>query len=224
MTSALPPSGSSTSPAPPAGWYTVPNGEMQWWDGVQWIVRSTDPVPGGRESFPRLPDAAEAQGVPRRSWTRARIVSVVAVALVAGGVSAFAIVRPHLASADASSVTASGTMQFLGVYGLDSVGTPTTVQADSSGGCVGVGGYSDLTEGATVTVYDAGGEIVGTGSLGAGEYVSMRNEEDIQAGAGRCAFAFSLAVPDSDFYQVEVTHRGRVTVQRAEVGQIRLEL
>lgn len=197
---------------------------MQWWDGAQWIVRADDSVPVQQDSISRPPTTTEAQGRPRRNWTRALIVSIAALALVAVGVSAFTIVRPRLAPAAADPVTISGTIQFLGIYGLDSVGSPTTVEADSSGGCVGVGGYSDLTEGVTVTAYNAGGEIVGTGSLGAGEYMSMRNEEDIQAGAGRCTFAFSFDVPDSDFYQVEVTHRGKVTVQRAEAGQIKLEL
>jgi hypothetical protein len=58
-----------------------------------------------------------------------------------------------------------------------------------------------------VTVYDSAGKVVATGSLGTGKPKS----------AG-CVFPVSVAgVPGgSKFYQVEVSHRGKITVSSAE--------
>ncbi|MHA6793506.1 hypothetical protein ACVGVM_08310 [Pseudonocardia bannensis] len=78
---------------------------------------------------------------------------------------------------------------------------------DPVSGCEGSGGYSDITLGTSVTVYDASGTVVGTGHLGRGS-----------AAEGGCTFPITvLNVPGgSSFYQVEVSHRGRITVQAAD--------
>lgn len=70
--------------------------------------------------------------------------------------------------------------------------------------CTGYDGYSDITEGATVTVSDQTGTIIATGRLVNGI---------TSPGAARCTFR--IDVPDvpggKAFYQVEVSHRGRQT-------------
>lgn len=82
--------------------------------------------------------------------------------------------------------------------------------------CVGAGGYSDIGEGTSVTVYDATGAIVATGKLGTGKAL---------AGAGTCLFPFQVAgVPGSDFYQVEVSHRGRVNFTAEQVANNEVSL
>lgn len=84
-------------------------------------------------------------------------------------------------------------------------------------GCSGTGGYSDIAEGASVTIYDDSGKIVGTGRLNHSSTV----------GTGGCQFDFAVDVPsDKPFYQVEVTHRGKVTYSAADVkaGNIELSL
>lgn len=79
--------------------------------------------------------------------------------------------------------------------------------------CRGTGGYDDIAEGTSVTVYDAAGGVAATGSLGASTYV-----------AGICTF--KVAVPDvpkgEKFYQVEVSHRGKIQLSReeAETGKL----
>lgn len=77
-----------------------------------------------------------------------------------------------------------------------------------SSNCRGAGGYSDILEGAGVTVYDAMGKIVGSGRL----------EQGSEASSGGCMFPIAVpAVPGgSAFYQVEVSHRGKITVSEAE--------
>jgi hypothetical protein len=78
----------------------------------------------------------------------------------------------------------------------------------TTGYCSGSGGYSDLTQGATVTVYNSAGSIIGSGALSPG----------YSTGPGSCMFDFRVqSVPGgSDFYQVEVSHRGRITLSSEE--------
>ncbi|MFF2518983.1 hypothetical protein [Streptomyces sp. NPDC058086] len=72
---------------------------------------------------------------------------------------------------------------------------------DGLGGCEGTGGYDDIAEGTSVTVYDAAGAVIATGSLGTSSY-----------DAPTCTFdVFIDGVPGGeDFYKVEVSHRGTV--------------
>lgn len=74
-------------------------------------------------------------------------------------------------------------------------------------------GYDDISEGASVTVYGAGGDVIATGELGDSTYESS-------------ACVFDIAVPDvpkgEKFYKVEVSHRGTVqlTAKEAENGDL----
>jgi hypothetical protein len=83
---------------------------------------------------------------------------------------------------------------------------------DGIGGCEGTGGYDDIAEGTSVTVYDAAGAVIATGSLGSSTYE-----------LSTCTF--DVSVPDvpkgEDFYKVEVSHRGTVqlSAEEAEAGQ-----
>ncbi|MEU1088937.1 hypothetical protein ABZ401_19240 [Streptomyces sp. NPDC005892] len=89
--------------------------------------------------------------------------------------------------------------------------TDGVVRTDDDG-CQGIGGYDDIAEGTSVTVYDAAGGVAATGNLSEPEYMS-----------GSCLF--TVAVPDvpkgEKFYQVEVSHRGKVQLssKEAEGGQ-----
>jgi hypothetical protein len=94
---------------------------------------------------------------------------------------------------------------------FDLTGTMTLVEGGTtypSPGCHGSGGYSDIDTGTSVTVYDAGGTVVATGSLGQGRSSAL----------GGCTFPISVrSVPEgSAFYQVEVSHRGKITYQAAD--------
>jgi len=76
--------------------------------------------------------------------------------------------------------------------------------------CYGTGGYDDVNEGAQVVVKDSGGQVIGAGGLGpglaVGEPTSSRRFTDF------CVFLFEVAaLPDSEFYSVEVSHRGELT-------------
>ncbi len=75
--------------------------------------------------------------------------------------------------------------------------------------CVGTGGYNDISAGAAVTVRNGSGDTLATGQLGNGEAIQ---------GVG-CTYKFVTEVPDSEFYRVEVTHRGELEYSKAEMEQ-----
>lgn len=83
-----------------------------------------------------------------------------------------------------------------------------------------LGAYSDISEGVSVTVYDADGSIAGVGALGSGSW-----ESSFASGIGNCTFP--LEVDDlsrSTAYQVEVGHRGKVTVSPDELDFVAIGL
>lgn len=94
---------------------------------------------------------------------------------------------------------------------------PFTLTGDLQVQCRGT--FEDITDGATVTVYDAAGTVVAVGHLG---------KEGDPAMQGRCMWPITVPnVPaTSAFYGVEVTHRGKVTVPatQAQAGDVHLTL
>jgi hypothetical protein len=78
---------------------------------------------------------------------------------------------------------------------------------ETSEDCTGYSGYDDIAKGAGVTVYDSAGKVVATSALETGKPDS-----------GACVFIVEVpGVPEgSKFYQVEVSHRGKITVSSAE--------
>lgn len=92
------------------------------------------------------------------------------------------------------------------------VGGPRQVSSIGDSACRGIGGYDDIRAGASVTVYDAAGAAVGTGSLGEPKY------DDTNFTTKMCRFPVSVAgVPKgSAIYQVEVTHRGKISLKAAD--------
>lgn len=68
------------------------------------------------------------------------------------------------------------------------------------------GGYDDIVAGAQVVVQDGAGSVLATSSLTGGR-VNVKG----------CTFVFSVDVPDADFYQVTVTHRGALIYSRSDL-------
>jgi hypothetical protein len=79
--------------------------------------------------------------------------------------------------------------------------------ADTDADCTGHGGYSDITEGAQVTVKNGDGKTLGTGELGPG----------VSDGTS-CVFDFTVkGLRRSDFYAIAVSHRGDITFSRKQL-------
>ncbi|MFE2723952.1 hypothetical protein [Kitasatospora sp. NPDC059327] len=88
----------------------------------------------------------------------------------------------------------------------------------AASGCAGLRGYDDIAKGTSVTVYDESGKVLATGALGSGS----------PKGVDGCMFPVAVhAVPKGPkFYQVEVGHRGKATLQKeeAEAGLLAVQL
>lgn len=84
--------------------------------------------------------------------------------------------------------------------------------------CVGGGNYAGARPDALLTIYGAGGDIVGTAHLTKGRMVT-------QGGAEFCVMPFEANLDkDSDAYQAEFGNSGRVTVDRAGLENIILNM
>jgi hypothetical protein len=137
----------------------------------------------------------------RPRWIVPLVCGLAGVLLGAGVVGgAWAASSP----ADAGSFALHGTLTL-------SVGA----QIGNSTSCAGSSDYADIKAGTAVTVYDDSGKIVGTGSLGEGQ---LQITPDNTALTAPCQF--QVTVPEVSkgpkFYQVEVSHRGRLTVSAAD--------
>ncbi|MEV7519328.1 hypothetical protein [Streptomyces sp. NPDC091371] len=168
----------------------------------------TEPDPYTPETVPAAapPMPVVAPVVPRNRWKTAAVVLAVTQALTLGVV---AVVAVSGSGQDASKDPK--TFQFNGVFVLsdaDSVGN-----SSSAGRCFGTGGYNDIREGTSVTVYDKAGTVLAVGSLGASTFTDGGYK-----GVDKCAYKVAVdGVPTgAGFYQVEVSHRGKVNLSEAD--------
>ena len=114
--------------------------------------------------------------------------------------------------ATTGSSSSPATFTMVGTFNL--YGTSSTID----GTCRGSGGYSDIADGAAVTVYDAAGKVDAVGAI---------TKPESLGGLG-CSFSVVVSdVPNGEkFYQVEITHRGKITVTAddAKAGRVALSL
>ena len=106
--------------------------------------------------------------------------------------------------------TITGTVSILGG---GTAYTTVLTKGSTTIGCATNDGYSDLAPGASVTIKDGSGSIIGTGQLQSGLFLT-----DTPLGE-RCSFAFSVSgLPDEPFYSIEVSHRGAVNYSNADLA------
>jgi hypothetical protein len=107
-----------------------------------------------------------------------------------------------------------GTFDLTGTFELTDSGSVESLD-DST--CYGTG---DIATGTSVTVSDAAGKTIATGELGTSTL--LREDGDTYGITETCEFAIVVqGVPKgSDFYKVEVSHRGtlQLTAVEAESG------
>lgn len=170
----------------------------------------------------------------RRTITTALLAA--ATAGVLASCAATAQDTPTSSASNETTVTGTltlhqnaGTMIMTGANGTpvtQNYGTPAFTNTGNY--CAGKGGYSDITAGAAVTIYNADGTIVGAGNLGAGvaDSHTTHNGNTTITSAGGCAFPFTVTnVPTgSSFYQYEISHRGRITFTLGEAQSLAADL
>ncbi|WP_230535628.1 hypothetical protein OHB02_19025 [Streptomyces albidoflavus] len=198
------------SEQPSASASSVPESEAVPDNGPAEESPGPDPI----ESTPSMPD--HAPPVPAPVGSRWSQLSRATVLLFGVGLGAAAVGAGWLTTVlydsetdpsdhsltvtEAEAEVAAGTESFTtdGTITLPSVGAAL----DNGGLCSGTGGYSDIDFGTQVNITDAAGTLVAHGSLGLGE----------KTDAG-CTFPFTVddVTPGSNFYTVEVSHRGGLT-------------
>lgn len=91
----------------------------------------------------------------------------------------------------------------------------------STAQCAGAGGFSDISEAATVVVTDAAGKTVAIGRMD-GEGKATRGT-GLAAGVRPAACTWTWTVEDvpggSGFYGIEISHRGRQQYTREQLGE-----
>ncbi|WP_433271999.1 hypothetical protein ACQPZF_14860 [Actinosynnema sp. CS-041913] len=163
-----------------------------------------DPAPLG--TF--VPEPAQS-GVPgpRRSGGRALVLVGVGVFVTIAAIVGLLLVVKKPVEPRAFELRGTMTLE-----------KGATAATRGRGECAGERGYDDIAEGAQVTVYDAAGKAVALGELADSAY----------EGAGQCSFTFAVAeVPvGARIYQIEVTHRGKVSFEEsaAKAGEVALTL
>ncbi len=176
---------------------------------------SQDPAP---LDTPPAPTSA-----PPRAGTRALVFTGIGVVAAIAAVVGLVVLLKGTGDTAAAPATSAAPTTSAAPESFELRGTMTLEEGATSvtrGGaeCAGKGGYDDIAEGAQVTVYDAAGKAVALGALA--------HSDDW--GGGKCSFTF--AVPDvpggERIYQVEVTHRGKVSFDegRARSGSVALTL
>jgi hypothetical protein len=137
----------------------------------------------------------------RLTISRKGVITVTIIALLVVGVAAAAWAVLGRATEKHHTVKGEMTLNDYGSFRYDKIG-------DS---CSGDGGYSDIDEGATVSVKNQSGTLIGSGRLGPGT---------VQGGSTLkwCVFPFEVGgVKDAEFFQVEVSHRGGLSYSKAEM-------
>lgn len=79
--------------------------------------------------------------------------------------------------------------------------------------CEGTGGYSDIGTGASVTIRNGEGDVLGAADLGKGK----PSDNGVQAAYCDWTVELSDVPADEDFYVAEVASRGEVTSSREDL-------
>jgi hypothetical protein len=164
-------------------------------------VMSDEPLPVPESPLPPTVEPEPVAARPRARWVVPLAAGVAGLIVGAGGVGlAWGLTGDPAPSAAKSKATFT-------LAGTMTLSFSSASATSGSQGCEGRGGYKDIAQGAAVTVYDGGGAVVATGSLGGGVMVGSS-----------CRFTLYVEqVPEgADFFQVEVSHRGKLTLSAAD--------
>ena len=148
-------------------------------------------IPG---PYPVLPFGVEPPDYGRPDRRRRRMVVVGGGLVLAIGT---AVLVPLLSGGGSATTAVTGTFVL-------------TDSDTAYAGCVGQGGYADISPGVAVILASQDNTILGSTSLGVGS---------ADTSAGTCTYNFTVAdVPkDQSRYAIEVSHRGKVVNSKAEM-------
>lgn len=166
-------------------------------------------------TYPYAPaPEAPAPAPPRRpGWVVPLVAALAVLALAAGGVAAWALMRGPSTPATTAVPTSGATHVIDGSLRLDGVVGPGWTTGTE---CRGRGGYADIHGGTQVTVTDRAGAVLAIGQLTDGVVAKHPQLE----GAKTCLFGFTVPrVPaGADIYGIEVSHRGVIHKAEADLA------
>jgi len=172
----------------------------------------TDYVPGTNP-----PESAHNTHRPAR---RRRAWPYVAVVLVLGAALAAVFVWPHLKGDDPATPAAAAGAKVFTVNGTLALGPGQFAPVDGTS-CAGTPTYKDLTVGATVTITDGVGGVLGTGKI---ESMDL----DGLGTAGTCDLKFAVpGIPTGKgSYGIQVAQRPvtRYDESKVRLGQLQLSV
>lgn len=137
---------------------------------------------------------------PKRNRHRLILIGgIVAVVWIALSAVAWNAITPH---------------RHIIVGELTLVDSDVTVYDDQT--CAGTGGYDDFGDGMNVTIRDASDKVIASGVTANAK--SPKGDGDVSILTDMiCKTKFAVEVPDADFYQVQVGHRGTLSYRKAEL-------
>lgn len=136
------------------------------------------------------------------------VLMTVLVAAACGGGSSSPDASPPRSSSPAPQIQLSGQVR-LASYTGGAVAAQGRLNYDiAAKGCFGTGSFASVKQGQTVEVADDSGRVIGTATLGAGDF----------SAASACAFPFSTSVPESAFYRLTLPGYPTVTVDKAKAA------
>lgn len=157
-----------------------------------------------------------APGPPRGrpAWHLAVAAAAGAAVVLLAVAGVFVALRGNpFAGKPASAAASPSTAGVFKVYGDMTLSLGDFGWGKSPEACWGKGGYDDIRAGAQVVITDANGVTVGVGRLIDGDPTVYDDR------ASSCVFRWEIPnVPDgSSFYAVEISHRGKVQFNRADI-------
>jgi hypothetical protein len=129
------------------------------------------------------------------------VTAIIIVGVIGGAVGAGASV-----ASKGSRHKIIGTLTLTTSTGLNGDSKDCSAPSDS--------GFSDIVFGALVTVRDESDKIIAKSRLGHGHRASGT------AAAVQCTFPFSVSVPDTSFYAIEISHRGGANYSRSDLAHM----
>lgn len=158
-----------------------------------------------------------------RHGQQAAVAVVVVLVLAFAGALAWIVTRPGPTPAGTASTAVPAPV--VAVAGTVVLQQGQFVWSRSTNACQGQRGFADVAEGAQVVVTDAGGKVVGVGSLGpgVGQGGSTLGTSGGAVVAAVCELRFTAAVPGGvGPYGVEVGKRGVLRYTEDEIRAVRV--
>lgn len=163
---------------------------------------------------------------PQGDWTPPKpkskavpiLAGVVTLLVLAIGGLTYALTRGPVDKKPVGTTATSAAPATFQISGTLTLTEGQFITIDDIGGCRGHGGFDDLTLGASVTITDAAGGVIGVSQL------SGMNASDGMHGTCDLAFSVPNVPAGKGFYGVEVSHRGSVKYDEAKLksGDIQL--